>query len=196
MTQDFVGRTCSIPGCERKLASRGSHVRYCSEHQDPALRVEALRRAAIKGDPEAERLLKRAKRNVPLPPAGAQQFVHLQRFAIYLGGLGDPKRAAELAGIQVDEAGLVALEEQARRECGDLVEGKQSAATTLANMAMLLLLQRTCELAPQLMGPQVSSTLRTVAETVEGLQGGFAPVFSDTKAVINLEPPKPDEGTE
>ena len=195
MTQEIGSRTCSIPGCERKLAARGSHVRYCTEHQDPALRVEALRRAAVAGDPEAERLLKRAKRNVPLPPAGAQQFVHLQRFAIYLGGLGDPKRAAELAGIQVDEAGLVELEAQARRECGDLVEGRQSAATTLGNMAMLLLLQRTCELAPQLMGPQVSSTLRTVAETLDGLQGGFAPVYSDVKAVISLEPPKPDEGT-
>jgi hypothetical protein len=196
MTKDFLGRVCAVPGCERKVGSRGSHVRYCTEHQDPARRVEALRHAAVGGDPEAERLLKRAKRNAPLPPTGAQQFVQLQRFAIYLGGLGDPKRAAELAGIQVDAAGLVDLEAQARRECGDLVEGKQSAATTLGNMAMLLLLQRTCELAPQLMGPQVSATLRTVAETLDGLQGGFAPVYSDVRAVISLEPPKLDEGVE
>lgn len=195
MTRDSRSHTCRIPGCERSLPPGQRHVRYCTQHQDPAQRVEALRHAAVKGDPEAERLLKRAGRATPLVPRQAMQFAQLQRFAIYLGGLGDAKRAAELAGIDAEGERLVELEAQARQECGDLVDGKQSAATTLGNMAMLLLLQRTCELAPQLMGPQVSSTLRTVAETLDGLQGGFAPVYSDVRAVISLEPPKP-EGTE
>ena len=193
MTRDSRSHTCRIPGCERSLPPGQRHVRYCTQHQDPAQRVEALRHAAVKGDPEAERLLKRAGRATPLVPRQAMQFAQLQRFAIYLGGLGSARRAAELAGIDADGERLAELEAQARQECGDLVDGTLQAATTLGNMSMLLLLQRACELAPQLQGPQLASTLRTVAETVEGLQGGHAPVFSNMQAVISLEPPKSED---
>lgn len=99
---------------------------------------------------------------------------------------GDPVAAAQLAGLALRGEALEAYAARAREECADLVEGKQTAATSLANAALLLLLIRVRDSIGVLPSTSLAPALRQLGETIDRLQGGLAPVYSQVAVQIRL----------
>lgn len=182
-------RLCAMPRCGVELGHNDQRVRYCGVHKNPASRAADLRRAAAKGDPTAKKAMQHLGLS-PESPVASSDFAELQRFAIFLGGLGNASQAAELAGLKLRGDALAAYEARARAECADLVEGRQSAATSLGNVALLLLLQRMTLLAPTLPGPQIGASLKQLGDVLERLQGGLQPVYSDVRVEVSLDDPE------
>lgn len=123
------------------------------------------------------------------PPSGTEgnPRSELQRYAVMLGqAQGDPVAAAELAGLAMRGDELEAYAALAREKCLDLVEGRQTAATSLANAALLLLLIKLRDTVSVLPSTSLAPTLRQVGDTIDRLQGGLAPVYSQVAVQIRL----------
>ena len=110
----------------------------------------------------------------------------LEHFAVLLGITSRPRKAADLAGLAVTDEELVALEAKARAEHPELVEGRQTAATALANGALLLLLLRLRDVAPALPPAQTAAALRQVGDVLDRLQGGLQPIYSEVRVLLDL----------
>lgn len=189
-----IGPTrCQYPGCSRltvRKGDRGVYPRYCPEHREVQMgasgnRAKVVRRAAERGDDGAEELARRL--GVSLDghkrPTGTAALEH---FAVLLGVTSSARKAADLAGLAVGDEELVELEAQARAEHPELVEGRQTAATALANGALLLLLLRLRDVAPALPPAQTAAALRQVGDVLDRLQGGLQPVYSEVRVVLDL----------
>lgn len=187
-----IGPTrCVYPGCTKltvRNGSRGAFPRYCPEHREVQMRHERttkVKRAAERGDDGAEELARRL--GVSLDghkrPTGTAALEH---FAVLLGVTSSARKAADLAGLAVGDEELVELEAQARAEHPELVEGRQTAATALANGALLLLLLRLRDVAPALPPAQTAAALRQVGDVLDRLQGGLQPVYSEVRVVLDL----------
>lgn len=167
---------------------RGPYPRYCPDHravQNAPARGQIVRRAAERGDDGAEELARRLGVNLDghKRPTGTAALEH---FAVLLGVTSSARKAADLAGLAVGDEELVELEAQARAEHPELVEGRQTAATALANGALLLLLLRLRDVAPALPPAQTAAALRQVGDVLDRLQGGLQPVYSEVRVVLDL----------
>lgn len=188
-----IGPTrCSYPGCSRLVqreGKRGPYPRYCPDHravQNAPARGQIVRRAADRGDGGAEELARRLGVSLESHqrPTGTAALEH---FAVLLGITGgDARKAADLAGLPVEGDELAQLAERARAEHPALVEGRQTAATALANGALLLLLLRLRDVAPTLPPAQTAAALRQVGDVLDRLQGGMQPVYSEVRVVLAL----------
>ena len=182
----FNNRVCSVVGCEVSLHGTDPRTKYCAEHKNRNNRANDLRRAAARGDQLAADDMARIGR---APPSATESNARseLQRYAVMLGqAQGDPVAAAELAGLAMRGDELEAYAALAREKCLDLVEGRQTAATSLANAALLLLLIKLRDTVSVLPSTSLAPTLRQVGDTIDRLQGGLAPVYSQVAVQIRL----------
>lgn len=177
-------KTCATAGCDRPLVSHHGNARFCMLHGARTNRAKDLRRAAAQGDELAADDLARIGR---APPEASNARSQLERYSVMLGqAQGDAVAAAELAGLSLRGDALDAYALEARQTCPDLVEGKQTAATSLANAALLLLLIRVRDSIPLLPSTSLAPALRQLGETIDRLQGGLAPVYSQVAVQIRL----------
>ena len=182
----FNNRVCSVVGCDVSLHGTDPRTKYCAEHKNRNNRANDLRRAAARGDQLAADDMARIGR---APPSATESNARseLQRYAVLLGqAQGDPVAAAELAGLAMRGDELERYAALAREKCLDLVEGRQTAATSLANAALLLLLIKLRDTVSVLPSTSLAPTLRQVGDTIDRLQGGLAPVYSQVAVQIRL----------
>lgn len=184
---DRPSRTCRLPGCGQPIP-RGAHgsTAYCPAHTQARDRLGLLRRQAAKGDQLAADDLARIGRAPPSPTEG-NDFSALQRFAVLLGQAGgNARHAAAMAGLALTGDALEAYAQRAQDECPEFVSGKQTAAVSVANSALLLTLIKLRDSVHAMPAASLASTLRQLGETLDRLQGGLSPVYSEVAVEIRL----------
>ena len=182
---------CIVDKCRNPRASNAPNSRYCWEHRNTTNRAADLRRAAARGETAAADELARLGRP-PASPTESNPVSDLQRYAVLLGQCGGRTvDAARLAGLHLVGDALEAYAARAREECPDFVSGKQSAATSVANAAVLLTLIRIRDSVGVIPVASLGSTLRQLGDVLDRLQGGLSPVYSEVAVEIRLDQPEP-----
>lgn len=190
MVKDKPRRVCRLPGCGRPLPE-GAHgaVAYCPDHQQARDRLGLLRKQAARGDQLAADEMARIGRAPPSPTEG-NDYSALQRFAVLLGQAGgNVQAAAQLAGLALTGKALEEYAQRAQDECPEFVAGKQTAAVSVANSALLLTLIKLRDSVHAMPAASLASTLRQLGETLDRLQGGLSPVYSEVAVEIRLAAP-------
>jgi uncharacterized Zn finger protein (UPF0148 family) len=193
-------KTCGVP----LLYTGGRPRKYCPEHSPNKKRDQAAaaaradRQAAAAevipgGSPTAsdEKARREAAKLAAAIAAGAAARAwRPYRLAVALGWDEDPRRAAELVGIVVDDAELAELTAQARELTG-LIERDPTAIGDLVNGALAL---RAIELSAG--RSDDAAALRRLAETLVLVLGKSSKVYTAFKDVLELPGGKewtPDE---
>ena len=180
-------KRCVLPGCAATIpATAHARTQYCSAHQRQHDRLGLLRKRAAQGDELAAEDMMRLGRAPPSPTEG-NDFSALQRFAVFLGQAGgNARHAAALAGLALTGQALEAYAQRAQDECPEFVAGKQTAAVSVANSALLLTLIKLRDSVHAMPAASLASTLRQLGETLDRLQGGLSPVYSEVAVEIRL----------
>ena len=176
-----------MPGCGASLpADAHGKQQYCPAHQSQRDRLGLLRKQAARGDELAAEDLVRLGRAPPSSTEG-NDYSQLQRFAVLLGQAGgNAVAAAQLAGLALTGQALEAYAQRAQDECPEFVQGKQTAAVSVANSALLLTLIKLRDSVHAMPAASLASTLRQLGETLDRLQGGLSPVYSEVAVEVRL----------
>jgi len=180
-------------GCDAEVirtSNKGTWPQFCPQHRkvsthEQGNRTHIAKREARKGGDAAAELAERV--GISLEGYGKpSETALLERYAVLLGIVQDARKAAELAGVAAKGAELDDWTKRAREEHPELIEGRQTAATSLANGALLLLLLRLRDIAPTLPPAQTASALKQVGDVLDRLQGGMQPVYSEVRVSLAL----------
>ena len=184
-----VTLTCATCGVEFEHGGGpGRRPKHCEEHRARRSRAVTLKRKARQGDEEAK--AKAVELGLSVADQSASDG---ERFALYLGALGDNVELAARAA-QVPALPPVELERYAsavRKRHKDHYQGRPEVAALHLQQAQILLALRirdsVSDIPPNLLG----STLRQVTEAIQTTTGGGSMIYGDF--VVRLNPPSADD---
>ncbi|MBK6684010.1 MAG: hypothetical protein IPG45_06010 [Deltaproteobacteria bacterium] len=181
-------KVCAFPKCGvpiRGATGPGRPQKWCESHANQRHRNRKLRALASDGDPEAVQLLSLAGQDAL---GDATQLSKTQRLAVALSATPIVDDAAEMVGLDLEPSELRDLEQRARADHPDLVEGRVAGLASLSSQAIALLMIRVRDTALHLPPGQAAGALKQAADVAERLLGGVAPSFSQVTVELNLGP--------
>lgn len=179
---------CATCGESFSYSGRGA-PKYCEEHRDPKNRRRAVRAAAAKGDPAAKQ--QAAEMGLITTDGSASEG---ERFALYLGALGDDvELAAQAAGIGLGltPKALRAFARDVRKKHRGHYEGRAEVAAQHLQQAQVLLALRIRDSVPDIPVSLLGSTLRQVTDAIQTTTGGGSMIYGDF--VVRLNPPSAED---